>query len=199
MTSTTTTEPEALADLKDALESVDIEEGRAIYNHTPEEIGLMVMENRDAMLAALSTPAARMLAGEGGALAEAVGRISKFCDEWPKIRHTNDDIYGLHFGESREAVLRLSDLKTVLSPLFPAPDRGEVVQMAVPADVAALVVASREAWETLQDEHPTYEVTGSLSKALEAFASRVCWDDDGGSIPEAHANPHTCGLESGEG
>ena len=54
---TTPTEPEALADLKDALESVDIEEGCTIFNHTPEEIGLMVMENRVAMLRALATPA----------------------------------------------------------------------------------------------------------------------------------------------
>lgn len=61
-------------------------------------------------------------------------------------------------------------------------------------DVAALVVAGREAWEYLQEHCPHDNVTAALVKALEEFASRVCWDDEGGSIPEAHADPCTCAM-----
>ncbi|MEV4934384.1 hypothetical protein [Sphingobium sp. LSP13-1-1.1] len=61
-------------------------------------------------------------------------------------------------------------------------------QAEIPADVRELVIAGRNHLYGGGDE-------GGLDKALEAFASRICWDDDGGTIPEAHANPCTCGLE----
>lgn len=61
-------------------------------------------------------------------------------------------------------------------------------------DVAALVVTGREAWEYLQEHCPHDDVTVALENALEAFASRVCWDDEGGTIPDAHADPCTCAM-----
>lgn len=64
---------------------------------------------------------------------------------------------------------------------------------AVPADVAALVVVAREAWEFLTFHYPHDNLTDALDKALEPFASRVCWDDEGGSLPDAHAVPCSCG------
>lgn len=69
---------------------------------------------------------------------------------------------------------------------------------AVPADVVSLVCAARQIIErgyvstAIDDERPDAE---ALSKALEAFAARVCYDDEGGSIDEAHADPCTCGLD----
>ena len=53
----------------------------------------------------------------GGDLREALGRLSKFCDEWAKMRQRDDDIHGLHFGEDRQAVLRASDIRTVVAAL----------------------------------------------------------------------------------
>lgn len=68
---------------------------------------------------------------------------------------------------------------------------------ALPQDVIELVCAGRRIMErgyvsTSIDEER--EDALALDRALEAFSSRVCYDDDGGSIPEAHATPHTCGL-----
>lgn len=66
----------------------------------------------------------------------------------------------------------------------------------VPDDVVALVCAGRRIMErgyvstSIPEER---EDADALDKALKAFASRVCWDDDGGTIPEAHADPCTCG------
>lgn len=62
----------------------------------------------------------------------------------------------------------------------------------VPADVARLVVAARLAIEAdeLTDDKELFD-------ALEAFSSRVCYDDEGGSLPEVHAEPCTCGLALG--
>lgn len=58
----------------------------------------------------------------------------------------------------------------------------------LPAEVVALVEAARSQLYGPGDE-------GRLDRALAPFASRVCWDDDGGTIPEAHATPCTCGLD----
>lgn len=59
-----------------------------------------------------------------------------------------------------------------------------------PSDVVALVCAARAALESedLRSVH-----SDQLSEAVEAFASRVCYDDEGGTLPEAHAVPCTCG------
>lgn len=46
----------AVAELIAMLEATDREEGSTIFNHTPEEIGLHVMENHEAILAVLRTP-----------------------------------------------------------------------------------------------------------------------------------------------
>ena len=62
------------------------------------------------------------------------------------------------------------------------------------ADVIALVVAGREAWEAMLSSDADPQACSALDKALERFASRVCYDDDGGDLPEAHANPCTCGA-----
>lgn len=50
-------------------------------------------------------------------LREVLGRLSRFCDEWAKMRQRDDDIHGLHFGEERQAVLRASDIRTVVAAL----------------------------------------------------------------------------------
>jgi hypothetical protein len=60
----------------------------------------------------------------------------------------------------------------------------------VPADVVALVVAAREA---LEEGFAIASSADKLDRAVERFSSRVCYDDDGGSLPEAHAAPCTCG------
>lgn len=75
---------------------------------------------------------------------------------------------------------------------------------AMPDDVVRLVVAARSAWEAMDDRMTGAEdEQQELDKALEAFASRVCYDDEGGSLPEAHANPCTCAMaalaQSGRG
>jgi hypothetical protein len=86
----------------------------------------------------------------------------------------------------------LSFISTLSAPRQPD---GEVVR----ADVVALVCAARQILErgyvstSIPEERADAE---ALAKALEAFASRVCWDDDGGTLPEAHADPCTCGLAS---
>jgi len=63
----------------------------------------------------------------------------------------------------------------------------------VPADVAALVVAAREACAYGLSSDVDESRLDALNKALEPFASRVCWDDEGGSLPDAHAVPCSCG------
>lgn len=55
-------------------------------------------------------------------------------------------------------------------------------------DVIALVIAARDALETEE-----LTESAALWQAVEAFSSRVCYDDEGGSLPEAHADPCTCG------
>lgn len=62
---------------------------------------------------------------------------------------------------------------------------------ALPADVIALVLAGRAVIDN--DGIADGEAGQSLDRALEAFSSRVCYDDDGGDLPEAHADPCTCG------
>lgn len=63
------------------------------------------------------------------------------------------------------------------------------------ADVVALVVAGREAWEIMASADPgEVAIIDAFDKALERFASRVCYDDEGGDLPEAHATPCTCGA-----
>lgn len=52
-----------------------------------------------------------------GTLGTVMCWLSKFCDEWAKMRHTDDDIHGLHFGEERQANLRASDIRTVVAAL----------------------------------------------------------------------------------
>lgn len=66
----------------------------------------------------------------------------------------------------------------------------------LPADVVALVVAAREA---LEEGFAIASAADKLDRALEAFASRVCYDDEGGTLPEAHADPCTCADQAGEG
>lgn len=66
----------------------------------------------------------------------------------------------------------------------------------LPADVVALVVAAREA---LEEGFAIASAADKLDRALEAFASRVCYDDEGGTLPEAHADPCTCADQAGKG
>ena len=70
---------------------------------------------------------------------------------------------------------------------------------AVPADVAALVVAAREVLdeygrESVDECQAGHDTLRQLDKAAKAFASRVCWGDEDGSLKDAHAVPCTCGL-----
>lgn len=73
----------------------------------------------------------------------------------------------------------------------------------LPADVVALVIAGRKAMEIVENGFfdPTIdrEAYDEFEKALEAFASRVCWDDEGGTLPEAHGKNCTCDLKGKEG
>lgn len=69
------TNNDALADLRDMLEDVDREEDCAVFNHTPEEIGIEVMKNHEAILAALrSTPQPKPLDPPAQDEVEAVAR-----------------------------------------------------------------------------------------------------------------------------
>ena len=78
----------------------------------------------------------------------------------------------------------------------PAQSSAAAVREAVSADVAALVCAARRIMDggyvstSIEEDR---EDALALDKALDAFASRVCYDDEGGSLPEAHADPCTCG------
>lgn len=70
------------------------------------------LRSADAVIAALAAlPPVKQSAGE------ALCRLSKFCDEWAKMRQTDDYIHGLHFGEERQADLRASDIRTVVAAL----------------------------------------------------------------------------------
>ncbi|WP_414902491.1 hypothetical protein ACMT1E_04475 [Sphingomonas flavalba] len=60
----------------------------------------------------------------------------------------------------------------------------------LPDDVIALVIAARNVCYELDTATPEYS---ALDQALERFASRVGWDDDGGSIPDAHVAACSCG------
>ncbi|WP_375285061.1 hypothetical protein [Sphingobium yanoikuyae] len=57
----------------------------------------------------------------------------------------------------------------------------------LPADVVELITAARNQLYGPGDE-------GRLDRALNAFASRVCWDDEGGTLPEAHGDNCACDL-----
>lgn len=47
---------------------------------------------------------------------EAVGRVRAFLAEWPKARQRDPhEIYGLHIGDAREAILTTADLRLILS------------------------------------------------------------------------------------
>lgn len=72
-----------------------------------------------------------------------------------------------HHRWSIDAVLRIR------SALAEQPAPVEAV-VAVPADVVELVIAAREAWEDPEDE----ERHTALDRALEAFASRVPYEND---------------------
>lgn len=100
---------------------------------------------------------------------------------WHWIEREIDDVLGAIANYRKEA-------GTATQAAYPS-GAGE----GLPADVVSLVVAGREAWEFLQEHQPHDDVTAALDKALERFASRVCYDDDGGDLPEAHADPCTCG------
>lgn len=63
------------------------------------------------------------------------------------------------------------------------------------ADVIALVCAARGVMDL--GGTGDAEVDANLDTALEPFASRVCYDDDSGDLPEAHADPCTCGSGPG--
>ncbi len=81
-----------------------------------------------------------------------------------------------------------------IGDLFPAPS---AMGKALPADVCRLVVAARQVLdeygrESVDEYQAGHDTLRQLDKAAEAFASRVCWDDDDGSLPEAHADPCTC-------
>jgi hypothetical protein len=81
-----------------------------------------------------------------------------------------------------------------IGDLFPAPS---TTRVAPPADVCRLVVAAREVLddygrESVDEQRAGHDTLRQLDKAAEAFASRVCWDDDDGSLPEAHAALCTC-------
>jgi len=55
--------PEPVAELIEMLEATASEEGCHVFDHTPEEFGLHVMENSERILAALRTPAPALSAG----------------------------------------------------------------------------------------------------------------------------------------
>lgn len=78
-----------------------------------------------------------------------------------------------------------------IGDLFPAPS---AMSEALPADVCRLVVAAREALEFL-NFIAAASLCDALDKALQPFASRVCWDDEGGSLQDAHADQCSCGLD----
>lgn len=67
----------------------------------------------------------------------------------------------------------------------------------LPADVVALVIAGRAVSELTQSSDLSSDDRADVDafdRALEAFASRVCWDDEGGTLPEAHGDNCTCDL-----
>ncbi|WP_156358160.1 hypothetical protein [Sphingobium sp. Leaf26] len=97
--------------------------------------------------------------------------------------------------EHRERIYRMADAAIGALPVSEEP-----AEKALPSDVVTLVVAGREAWEIMDGAAPEdAAIINALGNALERFASRVCYDDEGGELPEAHADPCTCALQSGEG
>lgn len=121
-------------------------------------------------------------------LREAASIIEQFLeylgdDPWRMVGKARDFLAGISSPLSHDAE---GESATVSR-------EGEAAR--VPADVCRLVVAARIVSEEFAGVHgPENVALSELSDAVEAFASRVCWNDDGGSIPEAHANPCTCGL-----
>lgn len=82
--------------------------------------------------------------------------------------------------------------RAVLSALTKQP--AQPVAGEIPADVVALVRAARAV--TDGDGIADGEAGAALDAALERFSARVCYDDDGGDLPEAHATPCTCTAPS---
>lgn len=104
------------------------------------------------------------------------------------IRQLGDDPH------ADRVILHSTDWDIVLAALSTQAACPTGAGEGLPADVIALVVAGREAWEAMLSSDADPEACAALDKALERFASRVCYDDEGGDLPEAHANPCTCGA-----
>lgn len=71
------------------------------------------------------------------------------------------------------------------------------INQPLPADVIALVTAGRATSEIMQRSDVSSDDRADVDafdKALGAFASRVCWDDEGGALPDAHGDNCTCDL-----
>lgn len=246
-------------ELVQMLLSTDKQDGATVFDHTPEEIGLHVMENHAAILAALTTqevePAATCNAGlqvaagvkdclttpEANLIAMARDAAARYFENDPldkarkaiaaSIRQggtmdyqdaTQIALYaicaerravagdaGAALVEAIIAAIKTDDAKhlTEADYMLDADECIDVIRTVatqaaypngageeLPADVVSLVVAGREAWEQLDSgmmpDEPTVK---ALDKALERFASRVCYDDEGGDLPDAHAYPCTCG------
>lgn len=66
-------------------------------------------------------------------------------------------------------------------------------------DVITLVIACRELMDVdVIDGHPDFrEERAAFERAVEAFSSRVCYEDDGDNLL-THADPCTCGRKPNE-
>jgi len=90
-------------------------------------------------------------------LREAVTRLTKFRDEWAKMRNTGDDIQGLHMGDDREAILRSSDIGIILSALTTPSQPDEAAQ---PDDDAWMLA------HEVDDTSPELRVIDTVAQAI---------------------------------
>lgn len=87
-----TLEAAAVRELVDMLCSTDKQEGCTVFDHTPEEIGLHVMENHEAVLAALTAlPDTAALMADNARLREALGEIEGLHGEINPSNYDYDD------------------------------------------------------------------------------------------------------------
>ncbi len=143
-------------------------------------------------LVSITTPTTDSLTADAAAVREAAAKVA---DDYATER--NEDGVLVH---QRLCIVAAEEIATAIRAIpLPAHLTAQRSQpgcnaQTVPADVAELVVAAREAVQCIDSLMPcSPDELQALDKALSPFASRVCWDDEGGSLTDAHADPCSCG------
>lgn len=192
---------EALEAARDVIQMVEMfDKGTPLLTF----VGQKQVERASALVAqALATPArtddAAQAGGDVAGMREVLLHIRSELALFAACCAVSNKVNDTFVGTEAKAKEWVAYINSALSTQAAYPTgAGEEVL----GDVIALVVAGRKAWEAMLSSDADPEACTALDKALERFASRVCYDDEGGDLPDAHANPCTCGSslsDDGEG